>query len=248
MNEADDHSDPTARESLRRILTTDLNIPNNPVCREACDAPLKQPLLPFHVGIHYRDCAEKPLIVGKPHRPRCKELLISDCIDLGDGDAADLFYHPRRSHFWRYTQEIVRRVYRGDAEGWQQIAVTTLVKCPGAAQGQWADHTTRAMAESCISSLGVITSEIRYLKPRTIVFYTVKLFPDLLADLPIGEWRNITAPEHTVPCGGHALGWWERRCHTSWDENVRVLITEHPQGKPKEEYTGTIARWIIDKE
>ena len=198
--------------------------------------------------MRYADSAYRLLIVGKPHRivenPHCPFPKALGCLDL-DGYSADWFFnHP--GGFWRYTRAIVSRVYGNNVDGWQQIAVTTLVKCANAAQG-FQDRTTRAMAESCISRLGVIASEIRYLEPRTMVFYTVKLHPDLLRELPIGEWRDITPQDHKVPCGRRTLGWWERRCRTAWDQNVRVLITEHPLFKPKE-YRDEVARWIVNSE
>ncbi len=99
------------------------------------------------------------------------------------------------------------------------------------------------MVRSCALDLGVISAEIELLQPTHIVFYTGKLFPDILEVLPIEgkrAWRDIE--KSTVKCGQKKLSWWEREITTSWG-NMRVLITGHPERMEKVSYTQMIAGW-----
>lgn len=234
---------------LRRCFEDEIKIPQNVVCKE-CDAQIKNPLLPWHVGKNYSAGQQKILFVGKPHRGRLGEKLPTGVIDPTDEIDG---LRKKGWAYWSYTQDIASAVY-GDIEtGWSRIALTNLIKCTnvGAADDDSSiDRTSFTMAQNCIRNLGVIASEILILKPTDIVFYTYSLYPELLADLAIvpgTAWRDVTPPETRVPCGAKMLGWWERVASAPWCDEIRVLICGHPERMKKDAYIGLIARWILKR-
>jgi hypothetical protein len=217
---------------------------NNQVCAR-CDARLKHPLLPWQIGKDYGTDPYRVIFVGKPHRGTPGAITTSGIID--GSKCAEEYFLEGSSAYWGYTREILRIVF-GDANlGWEKIAFTNLIKCTSVEDGEDAsDKTTETMARCCMLDLGVFGAELRYLKPKTLVFYTFDFFPESLRTLTIEtgcKWSDITSSDHRVG-RGKRIGWWERECSTSWQNPLRVLVVGHPQGKTKSEYTNLVANWI----
>ncbi len=101
------------------------------------------------------------------------------------------------------------------------------------------------MAESCIKKLGVIFTEIEVLKPKNIIFYTYSLYPELLIELPFAVSINeVTDKNYKVKCGKKDLGWWVRLVKTRWKDEIKILITGHPERMKKDEFISLIVNWI----
>lgn len=221
-----------------------LKLPDNPVCRR-CDARLKHPLLPWLVGSKYRDTNEKLLFVGKPHRGNAGTILPSGIVD------------PNKPHlkwlmdcswaYWSYTKEAATTLF-GKKDPWDYVCFTNIIKCTNtdAEDGSnFSDKTSYLTAKFCISDLGVIFREIEVLNPKNIIFYSYSMFKELLEDIPFAvAVKEITKKEHRVKCGNKMLPWWERAFETSWDNNVRILVTGHPQFMKRKAYISLLTNWV----
>jgi hypothetical protein len=236
---------PDDYEELYRLFEKELQLLRNPTCL-SCDAVIRHPLLPWHVGQHYWTSTERLLLVGKPHRGTPGVIRESGIID--PRVEAQKYFLRKDMAYWSYSRAIAVRIYGDPTNAWDNIAMTNLVKCTNVDYpGPTADSTTFVMASRCILDLRVIVREIQLLKPRHIVFYTYSFFSSFLRDLRFesgATWRDITSREHRVECGGKRLGWWERSCSTSWCENLRVLVVGHPERKLKREYVELVGTWV----
>jgi hypothetical protein len=233
-------------DEIARLYEEELRVPANNVCRLRCDAIDKRPLLPWHVGERYDIDPRRLVIVGRPHRE--DEPAEERPAGTRDGRrTAERLFRDKPWPFWRYTREILARVYGSAEDGWGRVVFTTIVKCAsaaGAAPGD--DRTTRTMKEACIRDLGVLRQELGLLKPRAIVIATGRDYDDWLRHLPWAfkqGWSDVTHRMHVVLCGGAPLPWWEAAIEGDGDP-VRVLRVGHPQGKPLEDYAALLAAWI----
>lgn len=228
---------------FEKLYVSSLKLGVNPSCR-ACDARLKYPLFPWVVGSKYQDSNEKILFVGKPHRGIPGVRLSSGMLDPRDQveELKDYSWA-----YWSYTKGIISNVY-GDDDPWDYVAFTNLIKCTNVIDdGSSGDKTTYAMAEKCIEVLGVIFNEIKLLKPRTVIFYTYSLYRQFLYDLPESINSNcntIHSEDHRVKCGAKYLPWWERRIRTPWSEDMRFLVTGHPERMKRDHFIDLITNWI----
>jgi len=228
---------------FKKLFEEKLNLLNNEICKK-CDAIFKYPLLPWIVGDNYFKSKEKILFVGKPHRGVPGEKFPSGILD------------PTKPHlnwlmdcswpFWSYTKEILISLY-GDNDPWSYCSLTNIIKCTnvGGEGNPSNDATTYKMAESCIKKLGVIFEEIEVLKPKHIIFYTYSLYPELLIELPFAISINeITDKNYKVKCGKKYLGWWVRLVKTRWNDEIKILVTGHPERMKKDEFISLIVNWI----
>jgi hypothetical protein len=230
---------------FKDIFETDLQLLNNPICTQ-CDAILKKPILPWIVGDNFLNSKEKILFVGKPHRGTPGEGFPSGILDSTKPHLDWLM--DCSWPYWSYTREILSKLY-GVKDAWDYCSFTNIIKCTnvdvGGAGNPTTDQTTYKMAESCIKNLGVIFKEIEILKPNHIVFYTYQLYPDLLTDLPFAQTiTELTSQHNKVACGKKQLGWWTRTAQTKWNDNVKILVTGHPERMKKDAFTDLIADWI----
>jgi hypothetical protein len=217
------------RVTFQALFENELKLLNNGVCKE-CDAEIRHPLLPWLVGEKFQETTERVLFVGKPHRGAPEEILPSGIIDPTAIVADELWdWHPP---YWSYTREIAETLYGSQA--FESIAFTNLIKCTnvGADDGESTstDKTTYKMAECCVLKLGVIWKEVQRLEPRTVVFYTHGLFPEILEIVPVaidGTLHEITPRDHQVSCGSKYLRWWERSCRAAWTDTLRLLVVGH---------------------
>ena len=150
--------------------------------------------------------------------------------------------------YWSYTREILSRIYGSD-DPWNHCSFSNIIKCTNVdgAGHPTTDLTSYTMAKSCIDNLGVIYKEIETLKPNHIIFYTYKLYPELLINLPFANSITETTPRnHKVACGKKTLGWWTRTAKTSWNDNVKILVTGHPERMKKDTYISLIVDWVKD--
>jgi hypothetical protein len=231
-------------QELCRLYETELRLLIHPVCAKQCDATIKNPLVAWHVGTDFHRALPRVLFVGKPHRGIPGAVRSSGVIDPRRMVEEDLRH--RSWPYWSYTREIAARIFGTHERGWDQIALTNIIKCTNVDAG-WdgaptGDTTTRTMAECCVSKLGVISHEILLLRPTHVVFYTGGLWPELLEELAPFTWRG-GRPGH-VPCGAKRLFWWEREADGPQIRDLKVLITGHPERMRKEDYVGLIASWI----
>lgn len=234
-------------EQLCQLYETDLELLQNRVCLR-CDAKIRHPLLPYHVGERYWNSEERILFVGKPHRGIPGTVRPSGVQDARN--AAKEYFFGYSTAYWAYTRDIATRIYGDGIAAWDHIAMTNLIKCTnveGEDPGYAMDATTRTMAVGCVSQLQVLAHEIRLLKPRNVVCYTFSFFKDFLRDLvlePGAAWLNVTSFNNRIECGEKTLGWWDRRCSTSWCEQLRVLVVGHPERMRKKAYTDHVVKWI----
>ena len=233
-------------ERVARLYEVDLRVPHANVCRLRCDARHKRPLLPWHIGDRYEDDPRRLVIVGRPHRD--DETTKARPAGTQDGrGAAEIFFRTKPWPFWRYTREILGRVYGTSEEGWRRVVLTTIVKCANATTGRAGGGITSAtMKESCIRQAGVLREELALLAPRTLVFLTGSGYDAWLRPLCWQyrqTWEDRTDQRKVVLCGGHPLAWWEAAI-TGAGPVVRVLRVGHPQGKPLQAYVARVAEWI----
>lgn len=218
-----------------------LQLPNNSVCSE-CGPRYKNPLLPWIVGDEYFSTSERLIFVGKPHRGRPGAILESGVMDATEEIEGKAGLWNWGKAYWRYTKEIAETLYGEKAL--RSIAFSNLVKCSNTDD---IDRTSREMAVNCITRLGVIWREFEVLKPKTAVFYTYGLFPDLLDSIPVavpGTVRELTERRNFVPCGEKHLGWWDRSCETPWANELRILVVGHPERMAKGDYINRICAWV----
>ena len=233
-------------ERVTRLFEEELKVPHGNVCRLRCDARYKRPLLPWHIGDLYESDPRRLVIIGKPHRE--DEPTTSRPAGTQDGRAtADRLFRTKSWPFWRYTRELLRRVYGSPEEGWRRVVLTTIVKCTNATgAGAGGDTTTRAMKESCIREAGVIREEMALLAPRTLVLFTGGGYDEWMGRL-CWEYRQVWEDRSDrrgmVRCGNIPLPWWEAAI-TGGAAPVRVLRVGHPRGKPLDDYVARVADWI----
>jgi hypothetical protein len=126
--------------------------------------------------------------------------------------------------------------------------VTNIVKCSNVAAGEAShDSTSLRMCQSCISDLGVIRKELAIFDPLHIILYTGTSFDGWLDGLLWREdqnWVDHTPRDHRVSCGRKELAWWEREIRGD-AASVRVLRVGHPERMKKENYTSSLAAWLL---
>jgi hypothetical protein len=232
------------RDTFRSLFEDDLQLLRSPTCAR-CDAQLRHPLLPWIVGEHFRYSPERILFVGKPHRGEPGEILPSGMIDATQSVSDELW--KIRWAYWRYTREIAENLYGANAADF--IAFTNLIKCTNndASPGAAADRTTLTMANCCVTELGVIWKEVQELQPFNIVFYTYRLFPEVLRSIPVAlqnTVQEITPQQNFVTCRNKRLGWWERVCRTSWTDKLRILVVGHPERMARAEFVRLLTKWL----
>lgn len=213
----------------------------NRICK-SCDASVRPPLLPYWVGERFNETRERVLFVGKSHRDEPGTTLPSRIMMDATEFVPDLW--EKRWPYWRYTRDIAESLY--GPEGRDFVALTNLIKCTNVEDGS-TDRTTYQMADCCVLQLGAIWKEIELLQPATIVFYTHRLFPDVLETIPValtGSIRHVHPQDYSKPCGKKELGWWERTCKTAWSKRVRILVTSHPERKARQEFVRSLTDWI----
>jgi hypothetical protein len=228
---------------FRAVFEGELSLLSNKTCKQ-CDAILKYPILPWIVGDNFLKSKEKILFVGKPHRGTPGEKLPSGILD------------PRAPHlnwlmncswpYWSYTKEILSKLY-DTADPWDYCSFTNIIKCTnvGGEGSPTNDETTYNMAKCCIKDLGVIFKEIEILKPQHIIFYTYSLYPEFLVNLPFSDSiKEITNQNHKAKCGKKYLGWWSRVVKTTWSDDVKILVTGHPERMKKDDFVSLIINWI----
>lgn len=234
-------------EQFCSLYESELSLLANPVCLE-CDAKIRHPLLPYHVGDRYWNSSERILFVGKSHRGIPGTVRPSGVQDART--AAKKYFFDYSTAYWIYTREIATRIYGDGVAAWDHIAMTNLIKCTnveGEDPGRAMDATTQKMASSCVSQLQVLAREICLLKPYNVVCYTYSFYRDLLPYLvlePGVSWFDVTSPENRLPCGAKSIGWWDRRCSTSWCSELRFLVVGHPERMAKKDYTEKILKWL----
>ena len=228
-------------------LFVELELPQHKVCVD-CEAETKNPLLPWHIGDSYGDSSDRLVFVGKPHRGIPAGALK---LELGILDARkraeELFAHTSWP-YWRYTRDILKTVYGDATAGWQRIAMLNAVKCTST---EGSDKTSRQMATSCLSDVGVLGQELEILQPTIIVLYTWSFFKDLFEQpFPQSAKAKCTSVhttwQHRVACGRKRLGWWHRTFETSWCPELQMLVVGHPERKKRKEYVSLVANWIQD--
>jgi len=226
--------------TFAHLFENELRLGTNTVCKECdVDPKFKHPLLPWIVGSRFRETKERILFVGKPHRGLPESFRESGVIDA-TGVVEGLWKGPWA--YWNYTRNIAEQLY-GENAG-EYICFSNLIKCTNS---NGVDATTIKMAQSCIEDLGVIWKEMEKIECRTVVFYTHKLFPRLIEEVPIaipGSIRQITTMNHSVPCGKKKLSWWERSCDTRWCKDLRLLVVGHPERMAKRDYVRLVSEWL----
>jgi len=233
-------------ERVTRLFEEELKVPHGNVCRLRCDARFKRPLLPWHIGDLYESDPRRLVIVGRPQRDDHES--VARPAGTRDGRAAaERLYRTKPWPFWRYTREILARVYGSSDEGWRRVALTTIVKCANAGpRAGGGDATTRVMKESCIREAGVIREELAVLAPRTLLLYTGRDY-DEWVDRLCWEYRQRWVDRgdrrRVVLCGHLPLPWWEGEI-AGGARSVRVLRVGPPQGKPLDEYATRVAAWL----
>ena len=230
-------------EIFKNIFEEELVLLKNKIC-DKCDALIKHPVMPWIVGDNYFKSVEKVLFIGKPHRGVPGEEFPSGILDPREPHLDWLMDCPWP--YWSYTKEILISLY-GNDDPWDYCPFTNIIKCTnvGGEGNPTNDATTYHMAECCIRDLGVIFKEIEVLKPQHIIFYTYSLYPELLSNLPFANSiTETTNQNHKVRCGEKNLGWWTRLAKTSWSNNVKILVTGHPERMKKDHFVSLITDWI----
>ncbi len=232
-------------ERLRQVYEDDLRLLANPSC-DACDARIRHPVAVWHVGRDYANAPIRVLFVGKPHRGKPGTPRPSGLID--PREMVETKLRGKAWPYWNYTLEIARLVHGTEDAGWDRIAMTNIVKCTNVDAGAGAhsaDTTSLVMVERCAADLGVISAEIRLLRPTHLVLYTASFYPRTVQALSLGAstpWRDAVNTDKA--CGRKALPWREREAEASWGGPLRMLITGHPERMNRAHYTSMVAEWV----
>ncbi len=234
-------------KELTAIYESDLRIPHNEICTRFCDAKYKVPLLPWHIGKQYGASVPRIVFVGKPHREDLPTQRLTS--GLQDGQAlADTLFRTSTWAYWSYTREILAAVFGNTETGWEQVALTNIIKCTSVGrESGGADRTTSRMKDACIRNLGVIRAELRLLRPTHVIMYLGSSYDSYIKDMRWDErqaWRDLTAVSHVKECGGRPLKWYEKSLERS-GSTTRFLRVGHPQGKPKKAYIGLLRDWLL---
>jgi hypothetical protein len=223
----------------------EIHLGRNEVCRvciqthQQMGTPLSTPVSIWHVGDEFAGDCWKPMFVGKPART----IEILDGQDFNDArrNGERMFFNDG-SAYWRYTREIVRRLYGTEREGWKRIAFTNIIKC---GNSEREDRTTKAMKVNCIDTLGVIWREIKVLKPKSVVLYTHDLCDDEIDRFEYTkEYEDVFDRHWWTQVGAKKMLWWYREFRRDGATVLRLLRTSHPERKDKDEYLNFILDWI----
>lgn len=203
-------------------------------CRSE-DCNLKKPSSLWQVGDHYFESKYKLLLVGKAARGNpggaCSLSDGSVILDTtGKGEEKDEWHgfeclKNMSWAYWRYSRELLQRLY--GEEGWEYVAFTNMVKC-NSSDDQ--DTTTTLRKNNCVE---VIKSEIEYLKPKNIVFYTHYYYDTQISAIfdksetleTDNSTKRMPLWRFTGELNGHKIN------------GIRVA---HPQGKNKEKFLKAI--------
>lgn len=245
----------------------DLHFLQNPTC-EVCKPKHKNPLSLWQVGNKFAEDEHKILFVGKTARG-----------DWGEPESNGYSQKPLRvagkrflkggSPYWRYTCEIVSKLYGSPEEGWDRIAFTNIIKCPDT---KTVDKTEDSVKENCICKLAVIQKEIEILEPKNVIFYTGNKY-DRYIDNLINELKvyfkaeRIDIKERDVflstrigprPRGSNRNSRQKKAndlkyCRkeligSNGDKIMRFLITSHPERQPKARFVDKLVAWILQKD
>ena len=220
-----------------------LDLLKNATCQTCnVDPDLKHPLIPWMLGSNFHKTQERIIFVGKPHRGKPGECRQSGIIDPTQQVLGPDGFWNRKWAYWSYTRQIAENLYGTDAA--ESICFSNLIKCTNTHD---LDKTTPEMAVGCIKTLGVIWKEIETIEARTAVFYTYRLYPTLLQEIPFalpGTVYEIKPYEYYVPCGKKRLHWWERSCETAWCKHFRLLVIGHPERMCKKAYVQLLSEWL----
>ncbi len=224
-------------------LFAELDLPQHQVCLN-CEAGIKSPLLPWHIGSEYGSTRDRLVFVGKTHRRAPGEKLASGALDARK--RAEELYTDVPWPYWSYTRDVLKTVYGDVAVGWERIALLNAVKCTST---QTSDKTSRQMATSCLSKVGVLGRELEILQPTMVVLYTWSFYKDLFENpFPDSAKAKCIAIHTTwtnrVDCGRKQLGWWHRTFETKWCPQLHMLVVGHPERKKRKEYVPLLANWI----
>lgn len=234
-------------QKIARLYEEDLRVPDNSVCRLRCDARVKRPLLPWHIGELYESDPRRVVLIGRPRVP--VQAMGETAGGRRDGrEAADRLYRTARQPFWRYARKALERVFGSAEEGWKRVALTTLVKCAGAGGGtEDADGASETMKTSCIREVGAIRWELAILNPGSIVICAGKGYDRWLDHLcwsPDQRWRDLSARSHVRVCGTVPIPWWEREI-VGGRQPARLLRLDDPRGRPMKEYVEMLSDWLM---
>ena len=217
--------------------------------REKCNecrcenADLSIPSSLWQVGDNYFKSKYKLLLVGKVARgePGSRFSLSdgSSIIDTTGKFNTEDDYHGFEGlknwgkAYWRYSRDLVQRIY--GENGWEYVAFTNMVKC-NSSYGK--DTTTILRKNNCV---GIIESEIKFLKPKNVVFYTrysydqqIKTLFDNIVDLELDK-DNIA--KYNMPL-------WHFTAELC-GQKINGIRVSHPQGKNKEIFLKAITDRLV---
>lgn len=236
---------PTIRAAVQNLFENKLNLGKCPSC-SACDAMFKNPLMPWYIGDNFYQTKERVLFFGKPHRGTPGEVLESGIIDPSK---IVLELIDKSWPYWSYTKHIGEQLY--GENGIDYLAMSNIIKCTNVnadKPGKAVDNTSIKMAEACIGNLGVIFEEIEIINPKTLIFYTCGLFPEILVSAIEKKFnRTKIGISSSVKCGKKSLQTRELLIETKSGEHLNALIVGHPERMKKDDFCFYISEWIKAK-
>jgi hypothetical protein len=236
-------------------LYGEIRIGTNAVCAACCSeearrgTPLGRPVSFWHVGDQFRSAPLRLVFVGK-NAVSGKELRIRDGCHDASHRGAEL-YLERFSSYWTAIEKIsCRALGISSGAALSSIAITNLIKCNQSDGQVRKDTTTPNMKHRCLNELGVVWSELKFLKPHCVVFFTGKDssptagYDQYIDNFKFGDsHRDITDQQKTILVGAADIGWWHREFITDGKVALRCLRTAHPQGK-RDEFCDLVADWV----
>lgn len=202
------------------------------------DAKLSKPASIWQVGDSYFGSKYRLLLVGKAARGGPG----NDCI-LSDGSSiidttgkwnVENDYHGFEylkdwgKAYWRYSRDLVQRLY--GENGWEYVAFTNMVKC-NSSYGK--DTSTEMRKNNCVD---IVKSEIKFLNPKNIVFYTNCYYDDQIK--AIFENR-YDLEKINVNVGKYDMQLWRFTAELC-GHKINCVKVAHPQGKDKEKFINAI--------
>ncbi len=194
---------------------------------------LSHPISIWHVGTRYEQSLHRILFVGKAARGSLGQAsLYRDTVEDGTTVAEDL-YNTSGWAFWSYTKAVADALY-GEGKGWDQLALTNMVKCNSSETIDTSIETTR---RSCAIFL---RREIELLCPKHIVFYTNSGYDEAIQSV----FDTIGNSQYgDYPCGKKMMHCWTFTGIVNGSQ-IRVIRAGHPERMNKAHFTGKIIRFI----
>lgn len=211
----------------------DIQLGSSDICQNCRNNSenLSFPATFWFVGKGFSKSTEKILFVGKNARGNPGKAMGAylDCREMAD-QLCNVSWP-----YWRYTRNIVERVYGNDTN--DNIAFTNVMKCNTSFT---IDTTSNLLKVNCIKEMQVLRKEIEIIKPKKIIFLTSWYYDEYFKYV-FDEIENISNTKISI--GKKKMPWWEFKAELN-EIKIEVLRVGHPERKKEIDYVNAVVDWI----